>query len=239
MTGETSEALDQALWLHQAPGRRKLLQARPLAEGQELLLRIAAGSGSALEAAAAATGQPAQRIGEATRFYLQQVLFTDDADAYRVLGLQRGASADEIRHHHRLLQRWLHPDRSDDPWNEVFAARVNQAWTALRGGGAHCTLAGGHARAGQPRPGPLAGVRGGRGLRAAGDGPVPAQRGTARMGGRAVRHPGAARCQRSGSCRIRCTGPTRSAATQHAPAGGPDTGRTRHPGACASRKHRS
>lgn len=132
MTGETSEALDQALWLHQAPGRRKLLQARPLAEGQELLLRIAAGSGSALEAAAAATGQPAQRIGEATRFYLQQVLFTDDADAYRVLGLQRGASADEIRHHHRLLQRWLHPDRSEDPWNEVFAARVNQAWTALR-----------------------------------------------------------------------------------------------------------
>jgi hypothetical protein len=132
MTGETSEALDQALWLHEAPGRRRLLQARPLAEGQELLLRIAADSGSALETAAAATGQPVQRIGEATRFYLQQVLFTEDADAYRVLGLQRGASADQIRHHHRLLQRWLHPDRSEDPWNEVFAARVNQAWTALR-----------------------------------------------------------------------------------------------------------
>lgn len=134
MTEATSEALDQALWLHQAPARRNILQARPLAEGQELLLRIAAGSAEALATAAAATGQPPERLEEATRFYLQQVLFTDDADAYRVLGLQRGARTEAIRHHHRLLQRWLHPDRSDDPWNEVYAARVNQAWTALRDG---------------------------------------------------------------------------------------------------------
>jgi hypothetical protein len=134
MTGTTTEALEQALWLVQAPGRRTILQARPLAAGLEPLLRIATGSAEAIDEAAAATGHPPELISEAVRFYLQQVLFTEDADAYRILGLPRDASADAIRHHHRLLQRWLHPDRSADPWNAVFAARVNQAWTELRDG---------------------------------------------------------------------------------------------------------
>src|SRR5690606_28287557 len=39
-----------------------------------------------------------------------------------------------LRDHHRLLLRWLHPDRSgpDAQWESAMATRVNQAWNQLR-----------------------------------------------------------------------------------------------------------
>lgn len=66
------------------------------------------------------------------RFYLQQSLLVEEGDPHRTLGVAPGADIAVLRRHHKLLQAWLHPDRNADPWNEVFATRVNQAWSALR-----------------------------------------------------------------------------------------------------------
>ena len=49
------------------------------------LMRIAAASPEACRAAVAQTGEPVQVVIEASRFYLQQVLFRPDADCYRIL----------------------------------------------------------------------------------------------------------------------------------------------------------
>lgn len=134
MAGATGDALEWALALLQAPGQRHALRGQPLPVGMERLLAIAAGGDpAALAGAARAFGEPEARLQEAARFYIRQVLFHPEADAYRVLGARPDADADTLKTHHRLLQRWLHPDRISSRDDAVFATRVNQAWQQLRG----------------------------------------------------------------------------------------------------------
>ncbi len=68
----------------------------------------------------------------AVRFYLQQILFQPDADAYRLLGLASDAAPESVQRHYRWLQSWLHPDRRGDEWEALLATRVNWAWKHLR-----------------------------------------------------------------------------------------------------------
>jgi hypothetical protein len=91
------------------------------------LMRIAAASPEACQAAVAKTGEPASVVIEAARFYLQQVLFRPDADCYRILGIGPGASRETARSHMRWLLQWLHPDINNS-WDAVYAERVLKAW---------------------------------------------------------------------------------------------------------------
>ncbi|MEN1925785.1 DnaJ domain-containing protein [Luteimonas qiangzhengi] len=127
------EALDLALGLLRAPSRRTQLAARPLPTGMTTLLEVAGGSHSAANAAAQSTGATPAELLEASRFFVQQVLFTEGADAYRVLGAMPDAPQATLVTHHRLLQRWLHPDRSNgEAWDSAYSAQVNEAWSRLR-----------------------------------------------------------------------------------------------------------
>src|SRR5215467_9583159 len=92
------------------------------------LMRIAAASPEACQAAVAKTGQPTQVVIEAARFYLQQMLFRPEADCYRILGLEPNASRATARSHMRWLLQWLHPDRNHNGWDAVYAERVLKAW---------------------------------------------------------------------------------------------------------------
>src|SRR5262245_32257993 len=92
------------------------------------LMRIAAASPEACEAAAAKTGEPPAVVIEAARFYLQHVLFRPEADCYRILGLEPNASRATARSHMRWLLQWLHPDRNRNGWDAVYAERVLKAW---------------------------------------------------------------------------------------------------------------
>jgi hypothetical protein len=92
------------------------------------LMRIAAASPEACQAAAAKTGEPTPVVIEAARFYLQQVLFRPEADCYRILGIEPAASRTTARSHMRWLLQWLHPDRNNNSWDAVYAERVLKAW---------------------------------------------------------------------------------------------------------------
>jgi DnaJ family protein C protein 19 len=52
------------------------------------------------------------------------------AEAFEVLGLKSGASADEIHAAHRRLMRMAHPDTGGSDW---LASRINQARDVLLG----------------------------------------------------------------------------------------------------------
>lgn len=124
------DALELALALMRAPSMRGLLRQRPLPAGVDEVIELAAGL--PVRAASGHTGETPERLREAARFYLREVLLFADADAYRVLGVAPDAPAARIKAHHRLMQRWLHPDRRAGDWESAFAARVNAAWAELR-----------------------------------------------------------------------------------------------------------
>ena len=128
-----AEALEWAIALSKAPAERVVLRQRPLPGGMLSLLQIAAGSNAeSLEKVSAATGEDAENVQEAARFYVREVMFHQGADAYRVLGVEHDASSDALRAHYRLLQQWLHPDRQTSDWDAIFASRVNAAWSQVR-----------------------------------------------------------------------------------------------------------
>lgn len=133
MDGAMGSALEWALALLRTPGNRHALRKRPLPTGIDRLLGIAAGAMPEVLAQAARThGEPEARIQEAARFYVREILFFPEADAYRVLGVDAGATAEQVKAHYRLLQHWLHPDRIESSDDSIFAARVNAAWNHLR-----------------------------------------------------------------------------------------------------------
>jgi hypothetical protein len=134
--GRNSDALgivELALAFHRAPVQHAdLLHGRaPLPPGVDTLLKLAGGSEP--EPGYAALASPAE-LKAAALFFIEQVLFHHDVSHYRVLGIEPGASLDQIKEHHRLLMRVFHPDRESqaDEWKSAFATRINLAYTALR-----------------------------------------------------------------------------------------------------------
>ena len=134
--GPNSEALgivELALAFHRAPTQHAdLLHGRaPLQPGVDTLLKLAGGSEPDPDLAALARPD---ELKAAAMFFIEQVLFRHDASHYRMLGVEPGASLDQIKEHHRLLMRVFHPDRENrtDEWKDAFATHINLAYTSLR-----------------------------------------------------------------------------------------------------------
>jgi hypothetical protein len=120
-------AIDMALDLARMPAFAASMSASPLPTDVLEVIRIAAESPEACRAAALATGEPEPVLVEAARFYLQQVLFREEADCYRVLGIRPNESRVSARDHMRWLLQWLHPDRNGG-WDAIYAKRIVKAW---------------------------------------------------------------------------------------------------------------
>lgn len=128
----SGNALAVALALLRTPSMRTSLRQRSLPEDVGELIELAAGEPGRVAMAAGGTGETPEQVLEAARFYVREVLLFAGADAYRVLGVTRGASPEQIKLHHRRLQHWLHPDRRGNDWESIFATRINAAWNDLR-----------------------------------------------------------------------------------------------------------
>lgn len=126
------DALSQALALHKMPDLRFGLREAALARELLEAIQLAAASQPLLAQTAERLSLSETALLEIVRFYLQQVLFEGDPDAYRTLGATREADVETLREHFRWLQRWLHPDRRGEDWEALFTTRVNWAWSQVR-----------------------------------------------------------------------------------------------------------
>jgi curved DNA-binding protein CbpA len=132
---ESIDLLALALAYHRAPldHQDRLAAVATLPEDMNRLLWLANGSEEILAAAARQVGAEAGEVREAALFLLQRLCLARDAGHYRVLGLNPDATAEQIKDHHRLLMRLVHPDRvgAADLWVDSYAARINEAYSVL------------------------------------------------------------------------------------------------------------
>lgn len=125
-------ALKLAVDLLHVPAQVRLVRSEPLPDGVVLLLRIAAGEPEAEREAVALTRRSVDTVRRAATFFIEQILFAPESDSYRVLGVDAGAGAGELRRNAGLLLKWLHPDRDRNDPRAVFASRVTGAWNDLK-----------------------------------------------------------------------------------------------------------
>ena len=105
-----SKALRIALDLRNVPSLVRHVRSEPLPEGVLLLLQVAAGDLWAEQKALALVDRSLEEIREASRFFIEQILFAPESNSYRVLGAAPDVPPAELRRNMVLLMRWLHPD---------------------------------------------------------------------------------------------------------------------------------
>ena len=136
----SAEALAAALGMRSNPRLVSKACRMPLPRGMTFLLEVAVGDVDALRKAATLTDHTEAILREAAGFFIEQILFSQNADNYRTLGASKGASYAELRHHMALLMRWAHPDlisgsASSSCLNRsVYANRVTKAWDGVKTG---------------------------------------------------------------------------------------------------------
>lgn len=123
-------AIDQALLLHKQPGFATAFQQTALPDGMAVLIRLASDEGNRRKDMAQLLECEESHLQKAAADYLLTVCLFPGSDDVRALGLNSSADLSAAKEHHRLLLKWLHPDRS--PENKAYAERVNQAWAALK-----------------------------------------------------------------------------------------------------------
>ncbi len=125
-------AVRVAIDLLRVPSRARLIREAPLPHGMELLLRIAAGERSAIDAALVKTERSEAVLRQAAEFFIEQILLSPESQSYRVLGANHDAPSAELRRNMALLVRWMHPDVTESVDRSMFAGRVTLAWNDLK-----------------------------------------------------------------------------------------------------------
>jgi hypothetical protein len=124
-------ALQQALQLHREPGLLFAMQGRVLPSDMARVLRIVSDESAAQAHARPLSLNPAD-LQQQCANYLRAVCLHAGSEPLRCLALNDAHDLRLAKEHHRLLMKWLHPDRNAN--QHVFAERVNQAWTQLKNG---------------------------------------------------------------------------------------------------------
>ena len=123
-------AIEQALLLQKQPECVTGMRQQVLPEGMAALIRLASDEGESRRYLALDLGVSERQLQEAAIDYLTTVCLFLESSNLRTLCLNPGVDFRTAKEHHRLLLKWLHPDRN--PGSKLLAERVNQAWTKLK-----------------------------------------------------------------------------------------------------------
>jgi hypothetical protein len=122
-----NRALKTALQLYRQPILARKMTHVGLPEGIWDVLKIAAEGEDWAARSADSLGSTAREVHEACMFYLQTVVFYQNASDERLLGLTEPVNAQTLRDHKRMILKWLHPDRNHNSWESKLFLRVQMA----------------------------------------------------------------------------------------------------------------
>jgi len=125
-----SPALAAALRVARNPLVRHTLRSAPVPEGVKQLFEIAAGRPDAVTEAIGLTGKDPHFLQAAAIYYVEEVVWTDDASPHRIVGLNPGASMHRLSEHVDVLLDWLSAaNTGHDRRREL--ERVRHAWQEI------------------------------------------------------------------------------------------------------------
>lgn len=130
---EGARLLQQALAMQRGEAPTEEAESE-LPQAMEILLQIANGDQELLGWAEHATGASAEVLRQASIHFIEQVFFINEADSFRVLGLNPWAGHERVKEHYRLLIRLFHPDRggAKHASAEAYTAMINRAYARLK-----------------------------------------------------------------------------------------------------------
>jgi len=135
---KSAEALATALGMLSCPQMTRPARLSSLPKGVTFLLEVAAGDSEALQDASELTGRTEANLRKAAGFFIEQVLLSEHAVNYRVLGGSCETSHSDLRRHMALIMRWLHPDVVSSSVQAqrfdrgLYAERVTKAWESIK-----------------------------------------------------------------------------------------------------------
>ena len=129
---DAHKAMRVAIDSFQVPSRLHKCKAEELPEGMDLLLRLVSGDEAAKFEVSTVSGRSMETVGAAAEFFVEQVLFSKNSDAYRVLGSTRGAPLELLRRNMNMLAKWSHPNGTKEGQHHYPALRLTEAWNHLK-----------------------------------------------------------------------------------------------------------
>lgn len=129
---DAHRAMRVAIDSFQVPSRLHKCKVEELPEGIDLLLRLVSGDEAAKFEASTVSGRSMETVGAAAEFFVEQVLFSKNSDAYRVLGAKRGAPLELLRRNMNMLAKWSHPNATNEGQHHYPALRLTEAWNHLK-----------------------------------------------------------------------------------------------------------
>lgn len=127
-------AVDRALEAARQPKQLLRQSPQPLPPDMLDVIKCAAGDEMTLARYGLERGLHQDSIRDAARVYLQHVVTHANGSDRLVLGLPKGATANDVREHKRWMLKWLHPDRNPSKWEANLFHRVKEASARLESG---------------------------------------------------------------------------------------------------------
>lgn len=138
-SGVSYAAVAAAVAIADRPAQVRLARRGSLPSGMPLLIAVAARDVHAIRQVTEHTSLSPAKLQHAASFFIEQILFHDENDSYRILGATPEATALEIRRNMALLMRWVHPDldttygKGQSNFSKsLYAGLVTRAWEDLK-----------------------------------------------------------------------------------------------------------
>jgi hypothetical protein len=128
------KAIDVAVAVYRQPNQFMIPKPGRYPHDMLEVIKSAAGDEDTIRSISQHFNLPQDTVSQVCKFYLQKLLTAGGNDPFRMLALDHGATAADIKDHKRWLLKWLHPDRNPSKWESALFLMIGKAALQLESG---------------------------------------------------------------------------------------------------------